>query len=95
MILVNVTYVLKPSAKADDYVQGLKDEGILEIIRGREGCVAYDYYTPMEENGTFFLVEKWADQNALDAHQASPYMDTLRRIKDMFVADTKVDKYSV
>ncbi len=38
------------------------------------GCYGYEIYNSRTEPGTVLIFEKWADDDALAAHMASPHM---------------------
>ena len=58
MLLIQVTYTMRPGQR-DAFVRKIRESGILDAIRGEEGCLGYAYYLPEEEDGTLLLVEKW------------------------------------
>ena len=41
--------------------------------RAEAGCLVYELHTSHEKPGAFFFYEKFAGQNALDAHVNSPH----------------------
>jgi quinol monooxygenase YgiN len=50
-----------------------------QILMSREepGCVQLDALESQAESGTFFLVERWETQEALDAHRKAHACTTL------------------
>lgn len=42
------------------------------------GCLEYAYAVDLAEPDLLRVIERWADQAALDAHFASPHMETFR-----------------
>lgn len=90
-IVLNVEYTMKPGG-AQGYVKDLTEAGVLAQIRAHEGCLKYDYYQAVDGDN-LLLIEWWADQAALDEHQACAYMDTLRQIKAKYATDTKMEKF--
>ena len=40
--------------------------------RGDDGCLQFDLMLPKDDEKHIFLIEKWRDQAALDAHAKGP-----------------------
>lgn len=89
MLLIQVTYTMRPGQR-EAFVRKIRETGILDAIRGEEGCLGYSYYLPEEEDGTLLLVEKWTDAPAQKAHLETPYMKQMAAFKPEYVADTKL-----
>lgn len=89
MLLIQVTYTMRPGQR-DAFVRKIRESGILDAIRGEDGCLGYSYYLPEEEDGTLLLVEKWTDAPAQKAHLETPHMKQMAAFKPEYVADTKL-----
>lgn len=89
MLLIQVTYTMHPGQR-EAFVRKIRESGILDAIRGEDGCLGYSYYLPEEEDGTLLLVEKWTDAQAQKAHLETPHMKQMAAFKPEFVADTKL-----
>ena len=89
MLLIQVTYTMRPGQR-DAFVRRIRESGILDAIRGEEGCLGYSYYLPEEEDGTLLLVEKWTGAQAQKAHLETPHMKQMAAFKPEYVADTKL-----
>ena len=89
MLLVQVTYTMLPG-KRDEFLERVRETGILSAIRGEEGCLGYSYYLPEEEDGTLLLIEKWTGAPAQKAHLETPHMKQMAAFKPEYVADTKL-----
>ncbi|MCX5071131.1 antibiotic biosynthesis monooxygenase [Streptomyces sp. NBC_00513] len=46
---------------------------LVEPSRAETGCFDYTLFELLEELGTFYVRETWADQEALDYHMATPH----------------------
>ncbi|MFD7785443.1 putative quinol monooxygenase [Streptomyces nojiriensis] len=46
---------------------------LVEPSRAEDGCFDYAPFELLEEPGTFYVRETWADQEALDFHMATPH----------------------
>ena len=89
MLLIQVTYTMRPGQR-DAFVRKIRESGILDAIRGEEGCLGYSYYLPEEEDGTLLLIEKWTGAPAQKAHMETPHMKQMAAFKPEYVADTKL-----
>lgn len=89
MLLIQVTYTMRPGQR-EAFVRRIRETGILDAIRGEEGCLGYSYYLPEEEDGTLLLVEKWTGAPAQKAHLETPHMKQMAAFKPEYVADTKL-----
>lgn len=89
MLLIQVTYTMRPGQR-EAFVRKIRETGILDAIRGEEGCLGYSYYLPEEEDGTLLLIEKWTDAQAQKAHLETPHMKQMAAFKPEYVADTKL-----
>ena len=89
MLLIQVTYTMRPGQR-DAFVRRIRESGILDAIRGEDGCLGYSYYLPEEEDGTLLLVEKWTGAQAQKAHLETPHMKQMAAFKPEYVADTKL-----
>lgn len=89
MLLIQVTYTMRPGQR-EAFVRKIREAGILDAIRGEEGCLGYSYYLPEEEDGTLLLVEKWTGAPAQKAHLETPHMKQMAAFKPEYVADTKL-----
>ncbi|MEO6019032.1 MAG: putative quinol monooxygenase [Knoellia sp.] len=47
---------------------------LAEATRQESGCLAYDLYESVAAPGVFVTVERWTDQDALDAHMKTPHL---------------------
>ena len=89
MLLIQVTYTMRPGQR-EAFVRRIRESGILDAIRGEDGCLGYAYYLPEEEDGTLLLVEKWTGAPAQKAHLETPHMKQMATFKPEYVADTKL-----
>ena len=86
-----VTYTCKPG-QAGAYVQALKSSGVQEKIRAEDGCLRYDYHLSCEAPDTVALIEQWRDEAAQETHMAQPHMADIRRLKEAYVLDTRLER---
>ena len=74
MIDMIVTLQVKPGmeAKAEDLLRVLEQE----TTENDPGCLRYQWYKA-EQPGLYYLLERWTNQAALDAHRKSAHLAKL------------------
>ena len=92
MIVLNVFYQVRPGMR-EKFVGEVTSSGTLASIRGEKGCGGYEYFASLEDPDRLFLLEQWADEAALAAHQASANMAALRQLKERYLLTTDVRRY--
>lgn len=71
MIIINALFYIKPEKEA----QFLEDIApLIASSRQEEGNVSYGLYQGTEEKDTYLMVEKWADQAAIEKHNENPLL---------------------
>ncbi|MEI2639432.1 MAG: putative quinol monooxygenase [Microthrixaceae bacterium] len=71
LILVTGTLDFDPAGR-DDVIEALKE--MMTATRAEDGNVSYTFSADLEDQGRFHVTEKWASQDAVDSHNASPHM---------------------
>ena len=61
-LLLLVTYTARPGMR-EEFVQKVREAGILEAIRKENGCVRYDYFYSEEDENQLLLVENGKRRN--------------------------------
>ncbi|AMB43321.1 putative quinol monooxygenase [Methylobacterium sp. AMS5] len=74
---VAVTLHVKPE-KREAFQQALLD--VVEPSRAAPGNFAFDVYCHEDDEGTFFIMERWTNAAAHEAHLAQPYNEPLNAI---------------
>ena len=94
MIVLNVTYKCKPDMR-DEFLERIMMEGIDTACRAEAGNLKYDYYYSTENSDELFLLEKWQDEDAFAEHRKMPHFRRLGELKDTYVEETVIEKYTV
>ena len=59
-----------------------------------EGCLMYNPYVSVEDPSELVIVEKYADEEALDFHMETPYFkEAMVKLKDVLIGPLDVEKY--
>ena len=93
-LLLLVAYTARPGMR-EEFVQKVREAGILEAIRNENGCVRYDYFYSEEDENQLLLVEKWETEECQRVHMEQPHMHKLAKIKDRCMTDTKLERFLI
>ena len=91
-ITVNLYYTGK-NGSAKKFVEEMVSSGTVEAIRKEPGNEKYDYFQSLDDPETILLIDSWKNQQAIDAHHASPMMDTITRLRNKYDLHMKVERY--
>jgi quinol monooxygenase YgiN len=79
-----------------------EEEHVAELIRqligpsrAEPGCLQYDAHRDPDDPRVFFLFEKWADEEALRAHEQSPHVKALLFDQALALLDERARTYWV
>ena len=90
--VMNLYYTGKDGA-ARKFAAEMESSGTAEAVRAREGNLAYRYFQPLDDPETVLLIDAWADQEALDAHHASPVMAKIVELRDKYDLHMRAERY--
>lgn len=51
---------------------------ILEPTRAETGCLSYELHQDLEHSASFYMLERWTDDAALQAHSNSAHIQAFR-----------------
>ena len=92
MITVNLYYT-GANGNARAFVKEMDSSGIADMIRREEGNLRYQYFQPLNDPETILLIDSWRDQEAIDAHHASPMMDQLAALREKYDLHMTVERF--
>jgi quinol monooxygenase YgiN len=78
-IVLSVVFHAAPG-REEDLEHQLK--ALVPPTREEAGCLQYELSKSTEQEGTFHLYEKFADQAALDAHVAMPHFQAFLKYRE-------------
>ena len=93
MITINITYTGE-GQNAKLFMEEMIGSGVVDSIRKEPGNIRYDYYIPVEDPESIFLIDSWENQDALDVHHASPMMKTIAELREKYDLHMKVERYT-
>lgn len=72
-ITVNILYTGQ-NGRARAFAEEMVSSGLVEKIRAEAGNEHYAYFFPMEDSESVLLIDRWTNQEAIDAHHKSEMM---------------------
>ena len=92
MITVNLYYT-GANGKARLFAQEMESSGTAAAIRAEQGNIRYEYFFPMNDPETVLLIDAWESQAAIDAHHASPMMETIQALREKYDLHMRVERF--
>ena len=92
MITVNL-YYSGVNGNAQKFAEEMESSGTADKIRAEKGNVRYEYFFPMKDSETVLLIDAWENQEAIDAHHASPMMHTITQLREKYDLHMRVERY--
>lgn len=94
MIILHVYYELY-EGKRDAFMSVLNEYQIPQKSKAEHGNYAYDYYFPVNEANQLFLLEKWENEAAFEAHKQSEHFLKLQELKKDYIKAAKLDIFPI
>lgn len=91
-ITVNL-YYKGVNGNARKFMKEMEKSGTADAIRAEKGNLRYNYFFPANDPETLLLIDSWENQEAIDAHHASPMMTTLAALRDKYDLHMTVERY--
>lgn len=92
-ITVNLYYTGRDGA-ARRFAEEMLSSGTVARIRAESGNERYDYFQSLSDPETVLLIDQWADQAAIDAHHASPMMQTIAALREKYDLHMRVERFT-
>ena len=92
-ITVNLRYT-GMDGNARKFAEEMISSGTVDAIRAEEGNLRYEYYQSLEDPETILLIDSWANQEAIDAHHATPMMATISALREKYDLHMTVERYT-
>ena len=92
-ITVNLRYT-GTDGNARKFAEEMISSGTVDAIRAEEGNLRYEYYQSLDDPETILLIDSWASQEAIDAHHATPMMDTIAALREKYDLHMTVERYT-
>ena len=92
-ITVNLRYT-GVDGNAKKFAEEMVSSGTVAAIRAEKGNLRYEYFQSLDDPETILLIDSWADQEAIDAHHATPMMNTIARLREKYDLHMTVERYT-
>ncbi|WP_035790741.1 putative quinol monooxygenase [Butyrivibrio sp. FC2001] len=92
MITVNLYYT-GVNSNARKFAEEMESSGTADKIRAEKGNVRYEYFFPMKDPETVLLIDAWENQEAIDAHHASPMMQTIAQLREKYDLHMNAERF--
>ena len=92
-ITIHIFYSSDEAGNAIAFAEEMEQRGIADRIRAEEGNLQYAYFTPLHDNKTVLLIDSWENQDALDAHHASPMMAEIAALRERYDLHMRVERF--
>ena len=93
MSIVMNLYYTGVNGNARAFAEEMERSGTADAIRAEPGNEKYAYFFPMHDPETVLLIDAWSDQAALDAHHATPMMNTIAALREKYDLRMKAERY--
>lgn len=98
---MSITITIRYSGKGNaavDFAKEMIESGTVENIRAEKGNLRYEYFVPLfDGNGnagkTVLLIDQWENQEAIDAHHASPMMEIISKLREKYDLHMSVERF--
>lgn len=89
--MLDIIAFIEPKTHTFDKCRELISD-IITVTRAEEGCLRFELYHYPQSN-QLVLIERWADQQALDFHYQQPYVqDIFAYYQDALLTEPKLFK---
>ena len=90
---VNIYYTGK-NGSAKEFAREMTESGLVNKIRAEEGNERYEYFFPLDDPETVLLIDRWRDQQVLDAHHKSEMMEEIAALRKKYALRMRVERYT-
>lgn len=81
------------NGNARKFVEEMESSGTADAIRAEEGNLRYDYFFSAADPETVLLIDSWTCQEAIDAHHATPMMETIAVLREKYDLHMSAERY--
>ena len=91
-LTVNIYYTGE-NGNARKFAEEMEQSGIAAAIRAEKGNLKYEYFYPVNDKETVLLIDSWENQEAIDAHHATPMMNKIMELRNKYDLHMRVERY--
>ena len=86
-------YYTGTNGNARKFVEEMEFSGTADAIRAEKGNLRYDYFFSAADPETVLLIDSWTSQEAIDAHHATPMMQTIASLREKYDLHMSAERY--
>ena len=86
-------YYTGENGNATKFVEEMESSGTADAIRAEAGNLRYDYFFSASDPETVLLIDSWTNQEAIDAHHATPMMETIAALREKYDLHMTAERY--
>lgn len=94
MIVVFIYYKGK-NKNALKFAKEMKQKGIVDKIKAKEGNIRYDYFIPFDDEETVVLIDGWENEKTLFEHHNSSIMQDIIELRNKYDLKMTVERYEL
>ena len=91
-LTVNIYYTGK-NGNARKFAEEMEQSGTAAAIRAEKGNLKYEYFYPVNDKETVLLIDSWKNQEAIDAHHATPMMNKITELRNKYDLHMRVERF--
>ena len=91
-LTVNIYYTGE-NGNARKFAEEMEQSGTAALIRAEKGNLKYEYFYPVNDEETVLLIDSWENQEAIDAHHATPMMNKIMELRNKYDLHMRVERY--
>ena len=91
-LTVNIYYTGE-NGNARKFAEEMEQSGTAAAIRAEKGNLKYEYFYPVNDKETVLLIDSWENQEAIDAHHATPMMNKIMELRNKYDLHMRVERY--
>ncbi len=91
-LTVNIYYTGE-NGNARKFAEEMEQTGTAAAIRAEKGNLKYEYFYPVNDKETVLLIDSWENQEAIDAHHATPMMNKITELRNKYDLHMRVERY--
>ena len=92
-LVINIYYTGK-NGSARKFAEEMTSSGLVDKIRAEEGNEKYEYFFPADDSETVLLIDRWKNEEALDAHHKSEMMKEIAKLREKYHLHMKVEQFT-
>ena len=91
-ITVNIYYTGE-NGNARKFAEEMEQSGTAAAIRAEKGNLKYEYFYPVNDKETVLLIDSWENQEAIDAHHATPMMNKIMELRNKYDLHMRLERF--